>query len=82
MSTESISPKVTAATLASAVATILVWALGLLGVDVPAPVSTALVALLTFGAGYLVTDPLRQAYPDATIEPYEPRYDVEPGADA
>lgn len=82
MTPASISPKVTAASLASAVATILVWALSLLGVDVPAAVASAVVALLTFGAGYLVTDPLRQAYPDATIEPYEPRYDVEPGADA
>lgn len=82
MTPASISPKVTAASLASAVATILVWALSLLGVDVPAAVASAVVALLTFGAGYLVTDPLRQTYPDTTIEPYEPRYDVEPGADA
>jgi len=62
MTPASISPKVTAAALASAVATIAVWALSLLGVDVPEGVSAALVALLTFGAGYVVTDPARTGY--------------------
>ena len=62
MSPADVSPKVTAAALASAVATILVWALGLLGVDVPAAVASAIVAVLTFAAGYLVTDPARTGY--------------------
>lgn len=58
-----ISPKVTAAAVAAAVATIIVWVLGAFaGVDVPGVVEGALVVLLTFGAGYLKRDPLREDY--------------------
>ena len=77
MDPTTISPKVTAAALASAVATILVWALALAGVDVPAPVSSAIVAVLTFAAGWIVRDPLRVTYPDAEVEPYAPERAVE-----
>lgn len=45
--------KVTAAGLGGAVATILVWVLSLLGVDVPTLVVGALVTLASFGAGYV-----------------------------
>lgn len=55
----SISPKVVASTLAAAVATILVYVLGVFGVDVPAPVEAAIVTVLVFVAGYLRVDPDR-----------------------
>jgi len=54
-----ISPKVVAATLAAAVATILVWGISQAGVDVPEPVAGAIVVVLTFLAGYLKIDPER-----------------------
>jgi hypothetical protein len=54
-----ISPKVSAAALAAAVATIIVWLVSMTGLAVPVPVEGAFVVLLTFGAGYLVEDPLR-----------------------
>jgi hypothetical protein len=45
--------KVTAATLAGAIATILIWILQLTGVDVPAEVAAAIATLLAAVAGYL-----------------------------
>jgi hypothetical protein len=45
--------KVTAATLAGAVVTILVWVLKLSGVSIPAEVATALTTILVAVAGYL-----------------------------
>lgn len=45
--------KVTAATLAGAVVTILVWVLKLSGVDIPAEVATAITTILVAVAGYL-----------------------------
>lgn len=51
--------KVTAATLAAAVATLATWALAEAGVDVPAGVEAALTTLVTFAGGYLVRDDSR-----------------------
>lgn len=45
--------KVTAAALAGAVSVILIWILGLLGVDVPPEVASAFTTVLSFAAGYL-----------------------------
>ena len=44
--------KVTAATLAGAIATVLVWILHLIGIDIPAEVSAALTTILAAVAGY------------------------------
>lgn len=46
-------PKVSAAGVAGALTTVIVFGVALLGVDVPDGVAAALTALLTFGAGYL-----------------------------
>ena len=64
MKTNPISPKVAVAALAGAVATILVWLLGIFapGVDVPQLVEGAFVVVLTFLGGYLKRDPLREDY--------------------
>jgi hypothetical protein len=45
--------KVTAATLAGAVVTIVVWILKLSGVDLPAEVATAITTVLVAVAGYM-----------------------------
>jgi len=45
--------KVTAAALAGAIATILVWILNLAGVDMPAEVAAALTTILAAVAGYM-----------------------------
>jgi hypothetical protein len=45
--------KVTAAALAGAIATILVWILHVAGVDIPPEVSAALTTVLAAVAGYL-----------------------------
>jgi hypothetical protein len=45
--------KVTAATLAGAVVTILVWVLKLAGVDIPVEVAAAITTILVAVAGYL-----------------------------
>jgi hypothetical protein len=44
---------VTAGAAAGAAVVVLVWVLGLLGVDLPAEVASALTVLAGFGAGYL-----------------------------
>jgi hypothetical protein len=49
-------PKVAAAGVAGAVTTILVFVVSQLGVDLPAEVSAAITALISFGAGYLKLD--------------------------
>jgi hypothetical protein len=49
--------KVTAAGIAGAATIALIWALSLVGVDVPAEAATAISALLAFGAGYLIPEP-------------------------
>lgn len=46
-------PKVAAAGASGAAATILVWLVGLLGVDVPPEVAAAFATLLAFAGGYL-----------------------------
>ena len=55
----SISPKVTAATIAAALVTIIVWVASAAGVNVPLEVQGAVTTILVFVAGYLVTDPRR-----------------------
>jgi multisubunit Na+/H+ antiporter MnhE subunit len=54
-----ISPKVTAATLAAAIVTIIVWLAGMAGVDVPEIVQGAIITIIVALAGYLVRDPDR-----------------------
>ena len=54
-----ISPKVTAATIAAALVTILVWIASLAGIDVPAEAQGAVTVLLVAVIGYLVPDPAR-----------------------
>lgn len=46
-------PKVVAATAAGAATVVLVWVVGLLGLDVPPEVASAVTVLLAAGAGYL-----------------------------
>jgi len=54
-----ISPKVTAATIAAALVTIIVWVASAAGVNVPLEVQGAVTTILVAIAGYLVTDPRR-----------------------
>lgn len=46
-------PKVLAATAAGAATIVVVWVAGLLGLDVPPEVASAVTVLLAAGAGYL-----------------------------
>ena len=55
----SISPKVTAATIAAALVTIIVWVASAAGVNVPLEVQGAVTTILVAIAGYFVTDPRR-----------------------
>jgi hypothetical protein len=55
----SISPKVTAATIAAALVTIIVWVASAAGVTVPLEVQGAVTTIIVAIAGYLVTDPRR-----------------------
>lgn len=55
----SISPKVIASSLASAVVCLICWGASLAGVEVPVEVAGALTVIVTFLAGYLKTDPAR-----------------------
>ncbi len=48
--------KVTVGALAGAVTIILVWAVSLAGLDIPAGVASAITVLVTFAASYLVTE--------------------------
>ncbi len=48
--------KVTVGALAGAVTIILVWAVSLAGLDIPAAVASAITVLITFAASYLVTE--------------------------
>jgi hypothetical protein len=54
-----ISPKVTAATIAAAVVTLVVWLAGLAGVTIPAEAQGAVTVLLVAVLGYVVPDPAR-----------------------
>lgn len=54
-----VSPKVTAATIAAAVVSLVVWGASIAGVDVPVEAQGALTVLLVFVAGYLKVDPAR-----------------------
>lgn len=54
-----ISPKVTAAALAAAIVTIIVWGASLAGVEVPTVVQGAIITILVGFAGYVVKDPAR-----------------------
>lgn len=73
-----ISPKVAAATVAGGIATILVWLIGLTGVNVPPEVSAAIATVLAGGAGYLVRDRARdvgQVVIEDTKATGEPTFD-------
>ncbi len=54
-----ISPKVTAAALAAALVTIIVWGASLAGVEIPTVVQGAIITILVAAAGYVVRDPAR-----------------------
>ena len=54
-----ISPKVTAATLAAAIVTLVVWGASLAGVEIPEVAQGALITIIVALAGYLVRDPDR-----------------------
>lgn len=54
-----VSPKVTAAALAAALVTIIVWGASLAGVEVPTVVQGAIITILVAAAGYFVSDPAR-----------------------
>lgn len=54
-----ISPKVTAATLAAALVTIIAWIASMLGTTLPVEVQGAITTILVLAAGYFVTDPRR-----------------------
>jgi len=51
------TPKVASAGIAGAAVTIVVWLIGLLGVEIPGEVAAALAAVFAFVAGYLIPDP-------------------------
>ena len=55
----SISPKVTAAALAAAIVTVIVWGASLAGVEIPTVVQGAIITILVAAAGYVVRDPAR-----------------------
>lgn len=55
----SVSPKVTAAAVAAAIVTCLVWVASAAGIGVPLEVQGAVTTILVFVAGYLVSDPRR-----------------------
>lgn len=48
--------KVTAAAIGGALASVIVWALSLAHIDVPAEVAAALATLCAFAAGYVVRE--------------------------
>ena len=48
-----INPKVQAAGAAGAITILLVWIVGLFGLEVPAEVASAFTTLVAFGAGYI-----------------------------
>lgn len=51
--TKGVAPKVESAAWAGAVTVLLVWVAGLVGVEVPAEVASAVTVLVAAGAGYL-----------------------------
>lgn len=52
--------KVTAGGLGGALAMVLVWGLGELGVDVPAEVAAALSTVVGFGLAYFTNEPAKE----------------------
>ena len=54
-----VSPKVTAAVLAAALVTLVVYAATFVGVEIPVVAQGALTTLLVAAAGYLRVDPAR-----------------------
>ena len=54
-----ISNKVTAATLAAAIVTLVVWLASLAGVTIPEVAQGAIITIIVAIAGYVVTDPRR-----------------------
>ena len=55
----SISNKVVASSVATALVTIIVWGASLAGLDIPEVVQGALITIIVAIAGYVVTDPRR-----------------------
>lgn len=51
------TPKIAAASWAGAASILLVWILGMFGVEMPDVVAAAVAALLAAGAGYLKSQP-------------------------
>ena len=49
-------PKVVAGGVAGALTIVLVWVAGMLGVDVPPEVASAVTVLVSFAAGYVKSD--------------------------
>ena len=56
---QNISPKVTAAVLAAALVTLVVYAATFVGVEIPVVAQGALTTILVAAAGYLRVDPAR-----------------------
>lgn len=56
MSTNVPTNKVAGAGLAGAVSIVIVWALGMTGVDVPPEVASAITTILAFGTAYLIPE--------------------------
>ena len=56
---QNISPKVTAAVLAAALVTLIVYAATFVGVEIPVVAQGALTTILVAAAGYLRVDPAR-----------------------
>ena len=48
-----VNPKISAAAAAGAVTIVLVWAFGLLGIDVPTDVASAVTLIVAIAAGYV-----------------------------
>lgn len=53
MKVSPVSPKVQSAGIGGAIATLIVWAAALAGVDVPGEVGAAIATIAAFAAGYL-----------------------------
>ncbi|CAB4171690.1 hypothetical protein UFOVP929_13 [uncultured Caudovirales phage] len=48
-----LNPKIASAGIAGALTVVLVWIVGVLGIDVPAEVASAVTVIIAFAAGYM-----------------------------
>lgn len=69
-----VSPKVAASTTTGAAALVIVWLLGLFGIEVPTEVAVAITVCLSTAAGYLTRDRLRDL---GEARRYEPKHDAD-----